>query len=174
MPPRRRSKLSTPLYRATINHGTIVTLNAWEPWLVDEGPSQSLLDDAVERGIVLADLPIVAGELGRDLIVRFVPGETATQEAAEAVLDWAATVGHLRVWLPDRVVELRDTLVPGDPVSTTCRSCFTTWTDSSPDFWALVRKHGRFPGLCLVCGHTLAEWQVPDYLELDLGPEEDA
>lgn len=169
MPPRqRRSEHPTPRCRATINHGTIVTLTEWAPWLVEDGSDGALLDDVAERGIVLADLTIVAGEDGRELIVRFIPEGAGTEEAVDALLDWAATVGYRRVWLPDRVVDVADALVPAGPVQSTCRNCYTTWEDSSPGFWLLVRRAGRFPSICRVCGHSLAEWQVPDYQDLEM------
>ena len=82
--------------------------------------------------------------------------------------DWAATVGHRRVWLPDRVVDVAGALVPAGPVQSTCRNCYTTWEDSSPSFWQLVRRAGRFPSIGRVCGHSLAEWQVPDYHDFEL------
>jgi hypothetical protein len=163
MPPRqRRSEHPTPCCRATITQGTIVTLTEWLPWLVEDGPYRELLDDVSQRGIVLADLTIVAGDRGRELIVRFIPDGPGTDEAADALLDWAGTVGHRRVWLPDRVVDVAESLVPAEPVESTCRNCYTTWEDSSASFWLIVRRHGRFPSICIVCGHPLAEWQVAD------------
>ena len=66
--------------------------------------------------------------------------------------DWAATVGHRRVWLPDRVVDVAGALVPAEPVQSTCGNCYTTWEDSSPSFWQLVRRAGRFASIRSVTG----------------------
>src|SRR5436309_13045107 len=92
-----------PFARATITARKI-TLNPWRPSLIDGGPGGMLIRPLARRGVVLADL--VADNEQRELIVRFVPRDSATEPARSALVHWAAQVGWRRIWLDDRVLDL--------------------------------------------------------------------
>jgi hypothetical protein len=141
-----------PACRATIR-GTTVTLNRWSPGMAARGPLKAGL-----RGVdaALADLHRDGGEL----IVVPVRGVPWHERAEEALLRWAERVGHRRVWLPARVVDLGDGLPDLGWASVTCPACGAFWEDGTGDFWEAVRRDGWFPGHCLACGGSLPEWEV--------------
>lgn len=146
---------SAPTVRATIRAGRI-TLNAWTPWLITGGPARVHLDRALRAGIALADLTMLApGEIG----VEWVPEEAGTREAERVLLRWAAGIGHTRVWLPDRVEDLKP-VPPEGRARVTCPTCASRFRDSGRRFWEGVRESGWFPGGCPGCGGSLPEWTV--------------
>jgi hypothetical protein len=131
-----------PMCRATIRDGSL-TLNSWAPDLFRSVDAP--------QGTVLADLTALSpGEL----LVEWVGGG----EAADAVLAWARLVGYTRVWLPDDVVDFEDTLVALAEAEVECPTCGMCWANSSPDFWATVRRSGYFPPTCPACNGSLPEW----------------
>jgi hypothetical protein len=141
--------------RATIAHGEL-TLNPPLRGTITGGPAAMTL--ARLRDVVLVDLRH-AGEEDDELVATVPPNAPGVDRAARRVLtEWAALVGYRRLWLPDRVVELD----PPPPVGTAtvrCPTCASVWADSSPDFWALVRRNGCFPGYCPACGGALPVWR---------------
>jgi hypothetical protein len=141
-----------PACRAAIR-GTTVTLNRWSPGLAAGGPLKAGMGH-VE--VALVDLH----RDGRELIVEPVRGVPWHEPAEEALLRWAARVGHRRVWLPARVVDLAEVLPDLGWASVTCPTCGALWEDGTVDFWEAVRRDGRFPGGCLACGGSLPEWDV--------------
>jgi hypothetical protein len=141
--------------RATIAGGEL-TLNPPISGTITGGPAAMTL--ARLRDVVLVDLRH-AGEEDDELVATVPPNAPPIDRAARRVLtEWAALVGYRRLWLPDRVVELD----PPPPVGTAtvrCPTCASVWADSSPGFWALVRRNGHFPGYCPACGGSLPEWR---------------
>jgi hypothetical protein len=133
-----------PMCRATIRDD-VLTLNRWRPGLLERVE--------VPDGVVLADLTVLNGD---ELLVEWVGGGAA----AGVVLEWAVVVGYRRVWLPEQVVDVGDSLVPETEAEVTCPTCGVTWSDGSPDFWAGVRRYGYFPGVCMACNGSLPEWRL--------------
>jgi hypothetical protein len=144
-----------PDFRATIRH-RYLRLVDWQPWLARSGPLQTLIQARGEAGVAIADLTVVwdAAELADELIVDFItrPLHVPT------VLDWAARVGYRRVWLPHEVREL--TPRTGGATQTTCSGCRARFTDADPRFWLQVRRTGRFPAACPLCGSDLPQWRT--------------
>jgi hypothetical protein len=141
--------------RATIAGGEL-TLNPPLSGTITGGPAAMTL--ARLRDVVIVDLRH-AGEDDHELVATVPPNAPPVHRAARRALsEWAALVGYRRLWLPDRVVELE----PPPPVgsaSVRCPTCTSVWTDSSPGFWAMVRRNGHFPGYCPACGGSLPEWR---------------
>src|SRR4051812_50012970 len=81
-----------------------------------------------------------------------LPGSATGAESTETLLDWAANTGYSRVWLPDRVVDLREDAAVAGTARVRCPTCSLEWRDSAPEFWQSVREDGWFPGFCIACG----------------------
>jgi hypothetical protein len=86
--------------------------------------------------------------------VDFLAGDRADHR--ETLLAWAATVGYRRAWLAGEVVELEPRA--GGTAETVCTGCRARLTDSDPGFWLMVRRSGRFPCLCPLCGSDVPQW----------------
>jgi len=143
-----------PWCRATIHRGRI-TLNPWRPVLIRGGPAAMALEPLAAHDVAVADLHLPAeGELE----VRFVPGSPRPPGTADAILAWAANVGFMRVWLPDRVADVEPDAEPLGCAEVRCPTCGLGWHDDSPDFWAAVHAARSFPGWCAACGGSLPEW----------------
>src|SRR5436309_9710654 len=125
-----------PFARATITSRGI-TLNRWRTGLIDGAPAGMLLRPLARRGVVLADL--VADREQRDLMVRFVPRDAATDEARVALTQWAARVGWRRIWLDDRVVDLDSAQPALGRARAACPTCGLRWEDDRLEFWERVR-----------------------------------
>ena len=150
--------LANPWCRATLAAGA-VTLNPWSPALIRGGPAAMSLERLAERGVALADL-FAEGDPGdEELFVRYV-ARLRTDESDATLLDWARTVGYLRVWFPDRVVDLDPCEARRGLAETTCTTCGLEWRDDTDAFWNCVLTGGAFPGSCLACGASLPEWRV--------------
>ena len=145
-----------PWARAVIRDGRI-TLNPWKPGLMTGGPDRPILAGLRTTGTMIADLACPAPE---ELVVRWIPDGSQEGAAAETLLRWAERTGYTRVWLPDRVVDLGDSLFSGGRAEITCPTCRLEWDDESPDFWATVRSNGFFPATCPVCNGSLPEWEL--------------
>ncbi len=144
-----------PTCRAAIRGGT-VTLNRWSPAMASRGPLKAGLRHV---RAALADLH----RDGDELIVVPVRGTPWHELAEQALLRWAETVGYRRVWLPARVVDLRDALGVLGWAHVTCPTWGARWEDGTMAFWEAVRRDGWFPGGCLACGGSLPEWvATPD------------
>jgi hypothetical protein len=108
-----------PFARATVT-GRRITLNPWQPGLIDGGPGGAVLRRAGRRERVLADLTrLDDGEL----LVKFVPRDGASDAVRRALIDWAARVGWWRVWLDDRVVDLGERPAVAGRAYVRCPSC---------------------------------------------------
>jgi hypothetical protein len=111
--------------------------------------------------VAIADLRRWRNDDGSgELSVEFLSG--GDRRRAERVLErWARVAGYSRIWLPDRVVELRGAEPP--PVGTACAdcpTCGTAWDDGIPEFWRTVHGAGCFPRTCLLCGGELPQWSL--------------
>jgi hypothetical protein len=147
-----------PWARAVVRDGRI-TLNAWSPGLMSGGPTRAVLRRLLRRGVMLADLSAHAADDGREeLIVRWIPDGRTCAPARAALLQWAELVGYRRVWLPQEVVDFSEALLPGGRAATSCPTCGAVWDDETPEFWAMVRGQGHFPGHCPICNGSLPEW----------------
>jgi hypothetical protein len=144
-----------PALRATIAGGRI-TLNPHLAGTILGGPAAMTFERL--EGVVLVDLAYAGAD--DDELVAIVPPNAPRvgRAARRALAEWAALVGHRRLWLPDRVLELE----PPPPVGTVaarCPTCTSVWADDSPRFWATVRENGHFPGYCPACCASLPEWR---------------
>jgi hypothetical protein len=145
-----------PFLRATIAGGRI-TLNPPLHGTITGGPASMTL--ARLQGVVLVDVRH-AGEDDDELVATVPPNAPRlTAAARRALARWAAVVGHRRLWLPDRVLDLE---APAALRAATvrCPTCTATWADGSESFWAMVRANGHFPGYCPACGGSLPEWRA--------------
>jgi hypothetical protein len=136
-----------------------VTLNPWRPNLIDGGPSGIAMRRGGRREVVLADLACIDDE---ELLVVFVPRDSGSDWARDAVVAWAARVGWRRVWLDDRVVDLAEAPAVAGRARVRCPTCGMRWEDERPEFWDNVRDDGWFPPSCLACGGSLPEWEVDE------------
>lgn len=151
--------MQTPTCRVTIRDG-IVTLNAWSPSLLGEGPRTAGFR---RLAAALADLVLEDGEI----VVVPVPRSPWDDDAEEAILRWAPTAGHTRVWLPERVVAFEAPAPLGRAI-VDCPGCGARWEDGSTKLWERVRANGRFPARCPACGGSLPEWTaVSERLEAE-------
>lgn len=150
--------LANPWCRATVAAG-VVTLNPWSPALIRGGPAAMSLERLADGGVALADLCAEGDPGEEELFIRYV-ARLRTEESDATLLQWAQTVGYLRVWFPDRVVELDPCEVRRGLAETTCTTCGLEWRDDTDSFWNCVLTGGAFPGSCLACGASLPEWRV--------------
>lgn len=122
------------------------------------------LGRAIE-GTMVAILGDVRNESGeREMTVRFLfdgpQFEAGRRSAEEAIVEWAACTGHVRVWLPDRLVEIDEHPSPGTWARGICRICGHAETGTGREFWRWVFEEGRFPPFCRVCHAGLSHWEV--------------
>lgn len=144
-----------PTFRATIR-GSRLTIVAWMPHLLTQGPVGKLVRERAEHGVTLADL-WVSDEEPTEAIVRYL-AVADRRRADRLLIRWAEAVGHARLWLPDRLIAL-DPARPLGSAEVECPTCGAGWQDSGPDFWESVRSAGRFPALCPVCNSDLPQWR---------------
>jgi hypothetical protein len=145
-----------PDFRATIRSAQVRVVD-WGPHLARSGPLQTLLHARGRAGIALVDLTVVREEdLADELIAEFLAGDRPAHR--EALVRWAATVGYRRAWLPGEVVELEP--CAGGAATTACTGCRARLTDADQRFWLGVRRAGRFPAICPLCGCDLPQWST--------------
>ena len=147
----------TPTWRATIR-GEKLMLTGWAQWMITGGPLGALLPARARSGVTIADLTVHGAE-GDEISVRFLVRARRTEDRAEELLiDWAGKVGHRRVWLPDRLVEIEPDPEAITRASVRCDVCHAKWSDATPEFWLGVREARAFPKWCPVCGCELSQW----------------
>jgi hypothetical protein len=145
-----------PDFRATV-HSTRVRLVDWAPYLARAGPLQTLLHARGRAGFAIADLTVLRDDdVAGELIVDFIAGDAPAHR--DALAAWAATVGYRRVWMPGEIRELEP--CAGGMATTTCTGCRARLTDADPGFWLMVRRSGRFPAACPLCGCDLPQWST--------------
>jgi hypothetical protein len=144
-----------PDFRVTIR-GRRLMVAPWAPYLLNEGPHGDLVRARAQHGVTIADA-WVTGEDCKELIVRYLA--IADRDRADRQLvRWAESVGHRRIWFPDRLVHL-DAGRPLGAAQVECPTCGARWQDGSPGFWEGVRSAGRFPTLCVICHGDLPQWR---------------
>jgi hypothetical protein len=75
-----------------------------------------------------------------------------------ALIEWAGATGHIRLWLPNEIVDLSESLVPiGGEV--TCAACGAAHREVGMDFMQMVITHGAFPTVCPCCAGRLPQWR---------------
>jgi hypothetical protein len=149
-----------PDFRATVAAGRL-TLVPWSPLLARTGPLGVMLRARGEDRVTIADLTVLDGAGGsRELVLEVVAGGPEARRAEKVLVEWARTVGHRRVWLAGRVLDLEPPADPLRPASVVCPNCRMRWSDGTADFWACVRDAGSFPRWCLLCGGDLPQWSV--------------
>jgi hypothetical protein len=150
----------TSVLRATVLRDGGVSMVEWRPSLAECGPMGQFLRARERAGVAIADLRLMTTSAGeREVIVEFMSAGAAREKAELAIVAWASTTGHRRVWLPSGLVDL-DPPPPLATASATCRTCRARWVDATPAFWAMVHGQGHFPLTCPVCGHALPQWKV--------------
>jgi hypothetical protein len=143
-------------FRMTIRGGA-ARLVDWSPWLARTGPLSTLLHARGRAGVAIADLTVAReDEVATEVVADFVTGESP--EARAVLCDWAAEVGYRRLWLPGAVVDLPP--FGGGEARVRCTGCRVVLTDGDAEFWLAVRRLGRFPGVCPLCGSDLPQWTV--------------
>lgn len=149
----------TPDFRVVVRSGQVWVMD-WGPWLADQGPMATLMQQRGRAGIALADVTVLRDEEGdaAEAVVAFRTGDS--EPAREALRAWAVDTGYQRLWLPEEVVDCE--LPPGDEASVRCPTCRLQLMDRGPAFWAFVRTAGRFPSQCPLCGTGLPHWSVRD------------
>lgn len=148
---------AAPTWRATIR-GRRLTLTEWAPWLARGGPQTKLLSEREQAGYTIADLTI-HGAADDEISVRFYAVDDL-ERAEELLTAWATRVGYRRLWLPDRLVSLEPQPEALGTASVRCPTCRATWSDSSPEFWLMVKRSSLFPKWCPICGCQLPQWDV--------------
>lgn len=114
-----------------------------------------------EAGTVICDVTLDFDEHCREISVRFVPEGTGTPDAVEALCEWARLIGCGRVWLPEEIIEMEETLAPDPrelpPVS--CPTCGIVHGEASAaeEIASLRRRNRLLPRYCPVCGCPLPE-----------------
>lgn len=141
-----------PFARAVLRDGTL-TLHRWMPQLITGGPAAGALDRVEATLLDLTRLP------EDELLVALVTPTELRPGDEDALLRWAHAVGYRRVWLPDAVAEIDQSLPVLDRAHVRCRGCGAAWDDGRLEFWETVRERGSFPRGCLACGGTLPQWE---------------
>jgi hypothetical protein len=146
-----------PDFRATIRSASLRLVD-WAPYLARSGPLQTLIHARGRAGTGIADLTVVRDdELADELIVEFLTGDSPRHR--DTLAAWAARVGYRRVWFPGDVLALPGAAA-GGAATTTCTGCRARLTDADPAFWLSVRRTGRFPAVCPLCGCDLPQWST--------------
>lgn len=147
-----------PNWRATIRRGRLM-LTDWAPFLIAQGPPGALLAGRERAGVTIADLTL-HGEANDELSVRYWATGTGREAADELLADWATTLGYRRLWLPDQLLELEPDPERFETAVTSCSTCRSRWSDSTPEFWLGVRRAGQFPKWCPMCGCEMPQWSI--------------
>ena len=139
--------------RAIIREGRITITR--RPLLLQRERARSYSEALREAGTLICDLelsPEPAGE--RELTVFRPIGGELDALATDALIEWGAMVGCRRIWLPDRLIEIDDTLVPGiDEIEVEpCPTCgVAPDIDDIADIIASRRRRGHSSDICPVC-----------------------
>ena len=151
----RDAEPEPPDLRITLRAGQLY-VEPWAPWLWTEGPVKGLIRDHAADGVTVADAWLT-GDDSKELIVRYHVVASRAR-ADRRLIEWAESVGHRRIWFPDRLVAIEQRR-PLGIATVRCPTCGAEWCDGSPNFWQGVRGNGRFPTLCVICNGDLPQWR---------------
>ena len=138
-----------PLFRATVTRDSI-TFNAWRPSLLKPASRRAARVRALERDVLIADVHVLRNALDETSELVITPLERVSvmpDFAVRAVERWATVVGHDRIWLPDRVIDVPRATLRAAAAHVTCAVCGTQDSAGGARFFDALRRHGDFPPL---------------------------
>ena len=144
-------------FRATITGQTLV-LTELRPQMIAPATLREVIKRSLPAGVALADIEIDTrdGSDQTEPTIQFIAGDSP--EARERLTQWAAHVGHKRLWFEDQVVDVeRLDNVLGE-FETTCLGCGWYRKNSGYSFMWHAQVEGVFPINCNVCGAALPQW----------------
>ena len=144
-------------FRATITGQTLV-LTELRPQMIAQTALREVIKRSLPAGVALADIEIDTrdGSDQTEPTIQFIAGDSP--EARERLTQWAAHVGHKRLWFEDQVVDVeRLDNVLGE-FETTCLGCGWYRKNSGYSFMWHAQDEGVFPINCNVCGAALPQW----------------
>ena len=144
-------------FRATITGQTLV-LTELRPQMIAPTALREVIKRSLPAGVALADIEIDTrdGSDQTEPTIQFIAGDSP--EARERLTQWAAHVGHKRLWFEDQVVDVeRLDNVLGE-FETTCLGCGWYRKNSGYSFMWHAQDEGVFPINCNVCGAALPQW----------------
>ena len=144
-------------FRATITGQTLV-LTELRPQMIAPTALREVIKRSLPPGVALADIEIDTrdGSDQTEPTIQFIAGDSP--EARDRLTQWAAHVGHKRLWFEDQVVDVeRLDNVLGE-FETTCLGCGWYRKNSGYSFMWHAQDEGVFPINCNVCGAALPQW----------------
>ena len=144
-------------FRATITGQTLV-LTELRPQMIAPTALREVIKRSLPAGVALADIEIDTrdGSDQTEPTIQFIAGDSP--EARDRLTQWAAHVGHKRLWFEDQVVDVeRLDNVLGE-FETTCLGCGWYRKNSGYSFMWHAQDEGVFPINCNVCGAALPQW----------------
>ena len=144
-------------FRATITGQTLV-LTELRPQMIAPATLREVIKRSLPAGVALADIEIDTrdGSDQTEPTIQFIAGDSP--EARDRLTQWAAHVGHKRLWFEDQVVDVeRLDNVLGE-FETTCLGCGWYRKNSGYSFMWHAQDEGVFPINCNVCGAALPQW----------------
>ena len=144
-------------FRAT-NTGQTLVLTELRPQIIAPTALREVIKRSLPAGVALADIEIDTrdGSDQTEPTIQFIAGDSP--EARDRLTQWAAHVGHKRLWFEDQVVDVeRLDNVLGE-FETTCLGCGWYRKNSGYSFMWHAQDEGVFPINCNVCGAALPQW----------------
>lgn len=147
------------LARAVIRDGRITITR--RPMFLQRERTRSYSEALRNAGTVVCDIELSPAPAGERELTVFPPiGDDLDRSSIEALTEWAAMIGCCRVWLPDSLIEIDDTLVPDlDDISVEpCTTCGVTPDPRDiADAIASRRRRGHSSDMCPVCSNYRPE-----------------
>jgi hypothetical protein len=139
--------------RVVIREGRLTLTN--RPVFLARSRAASYRNALREAGTVVCDIELSADPAGeRELTVSDSIGAELGDEPASVLIEWATLIGCRRVWLPDTVIELDDTLLPdpGNFEPEPCQTCgVPPETATLLEELATMRRRGPTAVSCPAC-----------------------
>ena len=152
----------SPSARLVIRNGELF-LHRWQPGLRVAPTEHALYREIAASGVFLAELFEDSSDELRELFVDPLPGHEISRVRRDLIVRWAESCGKHRLWLDDRVIDLRGAASYGLSRRATCPVCGWKFEDDSLLLAAFVNKQGRTPCRCLACGsESLPQAHVVD------------
>ena len=149
-----------PSARLVIRNGELF-LHRWQPGLRVAPTEHALYREIAASGVFLAELFEDSSDELRELFVDPLPGHEISPVRRDLIVRWAESCGKHRLWLDDRVIDLRGAASYGFKRKASCPVCGWVLEDDSLVLAAWVNKAGRTPSNCQVCGsQSLAQAMV--------------